>query len=85
MASAKKKRNRKIKFYKVELKIPEALHKQVRKYCKKNKITPNKFHRRAIREYIELHARYAEHAESQVGNNQMSIFDIIENTKSEKS
>lgn len=83
MASAKKKRNRKIKFYKVELKIPEALHKQVRKYCKKNKITPNKFHRRAIREYIELHARYAEHAESQVGKNQMSIFDIIENNKQE--
>lgn len=83
MASAKKKKFRKAKFYKVEFKIPEALHKQVKKYCKKNGITPNKFHRRAIREYIELHAKYPEHREDAVGPNQMSIFDIIENNKEE--
>ena len=74
----KKKRIRKVKYYRADFKIPESTKKRLTGYCKKNDTTANKVFRRALREYLDRNHIMYEHHDSQVAANQMSIFDLLE-------
>ncbi|NVO20261.1 MAG: hypothetical protein HXX13_11200 [Bacteroidetes bacterium] len=76
----KKKRTKKVKYYKAEFKIPESTKKRLRGFCKKHNVTENKVFRRALREFLEKNHFHQEHYDMQVAPNQMSIFDLLEDT-----
>ncbi|MBK7213536.1 MAG: hypothetical protein IPH88_09640 [Bacteroidales bacterium] len=74
----KRKRVKKIKYYKAEFKIPESTKKRLKEFCSKHKTTPNKVFRKALREYLDRNLVYHDHADHMVAANQMSIFDLLE-------
>ena len=80
MPNKKKKKARKVKYYKADFKIPESTKKRLRGFCQKHGATENKVFRRALREFLEKNHFHQEHFDIQVAANQMSIFDLLEET-----
>lgn len=78
MPTKKRKKTKKVKFYKAEFKIPESTRNRLKGFCAKNDTTPNKVFRKALREYLDRNFIYHDHADSHVSPNQMSIFDLLE-------
>jgi len=78
MPNKKKKRAKKVKYYKAEFKIPESTKKRLKGFCMKHGTTENKIFRRALREFLEKNHFHQEHFDMQVAANQMSIFDLLE-------
>ncbi len=72
-----KKRSRRIKFYKKNLKIPEAQNKMLRQFCRENKTTENKVFRRALREFLARNVHPVEHPHHEVNPNQLMLFDFL--------
>jgi len=72
-----KKKPRKIKYYKKNLKIPEAQNKKLRQFCKSNHLTENKVFRRALREFLQRNVHLIEHGHPEVSANQLSLFDMF--------
>jgi hypothetical protein len=81
----KKAPPRRIKFYKIEFKVTESQRKEMRQYCSRYGTTPKRMFRRAI---VELMQRsFIKHASgvSHISENQMSIFDIVEDPLAKKN
>ncbi len=74
----KKKKIRKVKYYRADFKIPESTKKRLTGFCKKYDTTANKVFRRALREYLDRNHILYDHHDSRVSANQMSIFDLLE-------
>lgn len=72
-----KKKPRKIKFYKKNLKIPEAQNKTLKQFCKSHNTTENKVFRKAVREFLQHHAHLIEHGHHEVSANQLTLFDFL--------
>ena len=80
MPNKKKKRAKKVKYYKADFKIPESTKKRLKGFCNKHDTTENKVLRRALREFLEKNHFHHDHFDAQVAANQMSIFDLLEDT-----
>lgn len=76
MTKRGKKKPRKIKFYKKNLKIPEAQNKMLRKFCKAHHTTENKVFRKAIREFLQRNVHLIDHTHHEVSANQLTLFDF---------
>jgi hypothetical protein len=74
----KKKKSKKVKYYKAEFKIPESTKKRLKVFCQKYDTTANKVFRKALREYLEKNYIYHDHPDGHISPNQMSIFDLLE-------
>jgi hypothetical protein len=72
-----KKKPRKIKFYKKNLKIPEAPNKLLRQFCKLHHTTENKVFRKALREFLQRNVHMIEHGHHEVSPNQLTLFDFL--------
>ena len=77
MTKRGKKKARKIKFYKKNLKIPEAQNKMLRKFCKENKTTENKVFRRALREFLLRNVLPLDHSHHEINPKQLMLFDFL--------
>jgi len=77
MAKRRKKKPRKIKFYKKNLKIPESQNKKLRQFCTSNHLTENKVFRRALREFLQRNVHLMEHVHHEVNPNQLMLFDFL--------
>jgi hypothetical protein len=77
-----KKKARKIKFYKKNLKIPEAQNKMLRQFCRENNTTENKVFRKALRDFLQLNVHHVGHVHHVSDPNQLMLFDFVieENT-----
>jgi hypothetical protein len=82
MPNKKKKKAKRVKYYKAEFKIPESTKKRLKGFCSKHETTENKIFRRALREFLDKNHFHHEHFDLQVAANQMSIFDLLEDTGS---
>jgi hypothetical protein len=71
-----KKKPRKIKFYKKNLKIPEAQNKMLRHFCKSHHTTENKVFRKALREFLQRNVHLIDHMHHDVSPNQLTLFDF---------
>jgi hypothetical protein len=74
----KKKNPHKIKYHKIQFKVTDSQRKEMRQYCSKYGTTPKRMFRRAV---VELMQRsYIKHPSgiTHVSENQMSIFDFVE-------
>jgi hypothetical protein len=71
-----KKKPRKIKFYKKNLKIPEAQNKMLRQFCKAHHTTENKVFRKALREFLQRNIHLMNHVHHEVSPNQLTLFDF---------
>jgi hypothetical protein len=78
MPTRKRKRAKKIKYYKAEFKIPESTRTRLKGFCARYNTTPNKVFRKALREFLERNYIYHDHADTHISPNQMSIFDLLE-------
>ncbi len=78
MPPKKKKKSRKVKYYKTDFMIPESTRKRLKGFCEKHDTTANKVFRKALREYLERNFIKHEYHDSSVATNQMSIFDLLE-------
>ena len=77
MPKRRKKKARKIKFYKKELKITESQHKMLRQFCKTHQTTENKVFRRALREFLLCNVHLVTHEHHEVSANQLMLFDFL--------
>jgi len=71
-----KKQSRKIKFYMKNYKIPESQQKMLKQFIKQHQTTENKVFRKALREYLQSHAHLFEHIHTEIGANQLKLFDM---------
>jgi hypothetical protein len=81
----KKAAPRRIKYYKIEFKVTESQRKEMRQYCSRYGTTPKRMFRRAVVELMQRgfikHSTGAAH----ISENQMSIFDIVEDPMAKKN
>ena len=79
-----KKVHRKIKYFKMEFKVTESQRKELRQYCSRYGTTSKRMFRRAVMELMQR--SYIKHSApvSYVSENQMSIFDIVEDPSATK-
>jgi hypothetical protein len=73
-----KKKPRKSKFYKKNFKITETQNKMLKKFCKAHLTTENKVFRKALSEFLQRNVHLVEHQHHEVGANQLTLFDFIE-------
>ena len=77
---AARKQKYKVIYSKVELKIPSAQKKRLKAYCKAFNTTPNKVYRKVIRDFIDHNVSTSAHKQQDIIENQMTLFDISEET-----
>jgi hypothetical protein len=78
MPPKKRKKSKKVRYFKAEFKIPESTRVRLKGFCAKYHTTPNKVFRKSLREFLERNYLYHDHADSRIAANQMSIFDLLE-------
>jgi len=71
-----KKQTRRIKFYKKIYKIPESQQKMLKQFIKQHQTTENKVFRKALREFLQHHAHLFDHPHTEIGANQLKLFDM---------
>jgi len=76
-----KKKPRKNKFYKKNFKITETQNKMLKQFCKAHHTTENKVFRKALSEFLKRNVHLVEHQHFEVGANQLTLFDFIEEGK----
>jgi len=74
----KKRKRKKVKFYRADFKIPESAKRRLNGFCRKHNTTANKVLRRALYEFLDKNHFHVEHYDGQVAANQMSIFDLLD-------
>ena len=74
----KKKSRRKYKFHAVTFKLTSGQYKSLKNYCKARKTTPIKLVKRSIERFIS-HYEYEVPAELYLTENQLDLFEEIEN------
>ncbi len=72
--SAKRKKQKTIKYKKVTFKITDKQKKIIERVCKKQKITSNRLIKKAILEYLSRYANLNANEEI-VSKNQLKLFD----------
>jgi hypothetical protein len=77
MPKHRKKKQRKIKFFKKNFKIPESQNKKLKQFCKTHHTTENKVFRQALREFLQRNVHVVEHQQHEVSPNQLSLFDFF--------
>lgn len=78
--SKKKKNRRKYKFHAVTFKLTSGQYKSLKNYCKARKTTPIKLVKRSIERFIS-HYEYEVPAELYLTENQLDLFEEIENVE----
>ena len=76
----KKKSRRKYKFHAVTFKLTSGQYKSLKNYCKARKTTPIKLVKRSIERFIS-HYEYEVPAELYLTENQLDLFEEIENVE----
>lgn len=76
----KKKSRRKYKFHAVTFKLTSGQYKSLKNYCKARKTTPIKLVKRSIERFIS-HYEYEVPAELYLTENQLDLFEEIENAE----
>jgi hypothetical protein len=76
----KKKSRRKYKFHAVTFKLTSGQYKSLKNYCKARKTTPIKLVKRSIERFIS-HYEYEVPAELYLTENQLDLFEEIENVQ----
>ena len=74
----KKKSRRKYKYHAVTFKLTSGQYKSLKNYCKARKTTPIKLVKRSIERFIS-HYEYEVPAELYLTENQLDLFEEIEN------
>lgn len=74
----KKKSRRRYKYHAVTFKLTSGQYKSLKNYCKARKITPIKLVKRSIERFIS-HYEYEVPAELYLTENQLDLFEEIEN------
>ncbi len=69
----KKKKNKKIRYKKFTFALSDKECKQIVKYCKTHKTTPNKLFKNALREHLKSHL--AKQNNIQYSENQLNLFE----------
>lgn len=78
-STSKKAKRKKVKFRKVALKITSGQKKKIDRFCTYHRTTMNRFVKKAIREYIEVHGGDIP-GDEPVIKNQLKLFDPDEFT-----
>lgn len=76
----KKKSRRKYKYHAVTFKLTSGQYKSLKNYCKARKTTPIKLVKRSIERFIS-HYEYEVPAELYLTENQLDLFEEIENVE----
>ena len=76
----KKKKSRRRKYHAVTFKLTSGQYKSLKNYCKARKITPIKLVKRSIERFIS-HYEYEVPAELYLTENQLDLFEEIENVQ----
>ena len=76
----KKKSRRKYKFHAVTFKLTSGQYKSLKNYCKARKTTPIKLVKKSIERFIS-HYEYEVPAELYLTENQLDLFEEIENVE----
>ena len=77
-ARNKSKMVKKNKYKKVSFKLSDKQKRVIDSYCDSHKITPNKFYKVAIREYLGNYANLSPEDEYYISENQLKLFDDTE-------
>jgi len=77
MPKRRRKKPRKIKFFKKNLKIPESQNMLLKKFCKAHNTTENKVFRKALREFLQRNVHITDHQNHEVVANQLTLFDFF--------
>ncbi|MDD3878027.1 MAG: hypothetical protein PHT69_15510 [Bacteroidales bacterium] len=79
----RKTKNKKIKYKKIVFKLSNKQFQIVRKYCEGRDISPNKFFKQAIKEFI-INNNLKANNECYISENQLDLFDLVEEIEKSK-
>lgn len=71
------KRSKKIKYKKIVFKLSDKQFQIVKRFCEAREISPNKFFKKAIKDYI-VHNYDFSKQNADISENQLDLFDLVE-------
>lgn len=70
--------SKKRKFKKISFKLSSRQINTINRFCKTHKTTTNKVIKKAIRDFLDRNADLSEEEEYYISENQLRLFDIVE-------